>query len=147
MKFQLGLKSWNFNPGWKSPYNQPLKVGNFAKYEYLIFLNCSRRCYFCLVKVILTNHHFLATLLFRFLHHEGSSNFFKIIVKEKHYIQFINTWKRTFVFHKKFHPKAKYFIHSINRINHIAMKLLCLNKEFQKCIKNDKNCNVTNVSS
>ena len=24
MKFQLDLTSWNFNPGWKSPYNGPL---------------------------------------------------------------------------------------------------------------------------
>ena len=23
--FQLGIPSWNFNPGWKPPYNQPLR--------------------------------------------------------------------------------------------------------------------------
>ena len=23
---KVGITSWNFNPGWKSPYNQPLKV-------------------------------------------------------------------------------------------------------------------------
>ena len=26
MKFQLGLASWNFNSGWKSPYNRPLRA-------------------------------------------------------------------------------------------------------------------------
>ena len=26
MKFQLGIPTWNFNPGWKSPYNQPLNL-------------------------------------------------------------------------------------------------------------------------
>ena len=24
--FQLGTRSWTFNPGWKSPYNQPFKI-------------------------------------------------------------------------------------------------------------------------
>ena len=28
MKFQLGLTSWNFNSGWKSPYNRPFKRSN-----------------------------------------------------------------------------------------------------------------------
>ena len=26
LKFQLGIPSWNFNPGWKSPYNQLLSL-------------------------------------------------------------------------------------------------------------------------
>ena len=27
MKFQVGLTSWNFKPGWKSLYNWPLRIG------------------------------------------------------------------------------------------------------------------------
>ena len=36
MKFQLGILSWNFNPSWKSPYNQPVSV-NFLKYSINFF--------------------------------------------------------------------------------------------------------------
>ena len=36
--FQLGIASWNFNPGWKSPYNQPFRVKDFFFFFTMLFL-------------------------------------------------------------------------------------------------------------
>ena len=38
MKFQLGLTGWNFNSGWKSPYNRPLRALSCSLFILLIFL-------------------------------------------------------------------------------------------------------------
>ena len=29
MKFRLGLTSWNFSPGWETPYNRPLRFSSY----------------------------------------------------------------------------------------------------------------------
>ena len=55
MNFQLGMPSWDFNPGWKFPYNQPLSSFNNSP------------CFFLHVSTIL---HKIFTCLFPWWRHQ-----------------------------------------------------------------------------